>query len=119
MENMVYCSNCGKELNDDANFCNNCGTRTHKGVKEGVTIPWNETEIKQDLDVALQKASKAIDEGVKKAKETLKEVAEELDKEIKSAKERVKEKKQPIYCAVCGEENPRSAKYCTKCGKLL
>ncbi|MBN1682606.1 zinc-ribbon domain-containing protein [Candidatus Bathyarchaeota archaeon] len=112
---MVYCSNCGKELNDDANFCTNCGTRTPKGIKEGVTIPWTETEIKQDLDKALKKASKAIDEGVKVARETLKEVASELDKEIKS----VKEKRRPINCAVCGEENPRSAKYCTKCGNLL
>jgi len=116
---LVYCSNCGKELNDDANFCTSCGTRTPKGIKEGVSIPWAETEIKQDLDNALQKASKAIDEGVKTARESLKEVAAEIDKELKSAKEKVKERKQPVFCAVCGQENTRLAKYCTKCGNAL
>jgi len=116
---LVFCSNCGKELNDDANFCTNCGTRTPKGVNEGVSIPWVETEIKRDLDNALQKASKALDEGVRVARESLKEVAVEIDKELKSAKEKVRERSQPAYCAVCGQENTRSAKYCTKCGNKL
>jgi hypothetical protein len=116
---LVYCSNCGKELSGDANFCANCGTRTPKGIKEGVSIPWVETEIKQDLDNALQKASKAIDEGVKIARESLKEVAVEIEQELKSAKEKVKERNQPVFCAICGQENIRSAKFCTKCGKAL
>lgn len=106
-------------MNDDANFCTNCGTRTPKGIKEGVSIPWADTEIRQELDIALQKASKAIDDGVKIARESLKEVAVEIERELKSAKERVKERSQPVVCAVCGQENIRTAKYCTKCGNAL
>ena len=30
-----YCSNCGKELDAESNFCSKCGARTENGVKAG------------------------------------------------------------------------------------
>jgi predicted amidophosphoribosyltransferase len=36
---MVFCSKCGKELGNEANFCLQCGVRTLKGETDGVPIP--------------------------------------------------------------------------------
>ena len=84
---MTYCSNCGKEIEAEANFCSKCGVRTDKGVTEGVAIPWaSDPHWKQEMDVALTKASKAIDEGVKIVQDTFREVAHEMDKNVKKIK---------------------------------
>ena len=117
---MSYCSNCGKELDAESNFCSKCGVRTEKGVKEGVAIPWaSDPQWRQEMDVALQKASKAIDDGVKVVRDTFRDVAGEVEKGVKEARTSVKEKSSPVYCRNCGQENTRYAKFCTKCGKEL
>ena len=117
---MSYCSNCGKELDAESNFCLKCGVRTEKGVKEGVAIPWaSDPHWRQEMDVTLQKASKAIDDGVKIVRETLRDVAGEVEKGVNQARTSVKEKAGPVYCRSCGQENTKYAKYCTKCSKEL
>ncbi len=117
---MAYCSNCGRELEEEANFCSKCGVRTEKGVTEGVSIPWaSDPHWRQEMDIALKKASRAIDDGVKIVQETFREVAGEVEKGVKSAKTNVKERTGPIYCRNCGKENTRYAQFCTKCGKEL
>ena len=117
---MAYCSNCGKELENEANFCAKCGTRTEKGLKEGVTIPWaSDPYWRQEVNLALQKASKAIDEGVKIAQDTFREVATEIEKGVKTAKTNVRERTGPVICPNCSQENTRYARFCTKCGKQL
>ena len=115
---MTYCSNCGNELAPDSNFCPKCGVRTEKGVKEGVSIPWaNDPQWRQEMDVALQKASRAIDDGVKIVQDTFREVAGEVEKSVYAARESVKP--GPVFCKNCGQENTKYARFCTKCGKPL
>ncbi len=109
----MYCKNCGAEIADEVNFCPKCGVRTEKGMKEGVATPYD-THWRQDVESALQQASKAIDEGVKVARNSLREVTKEIDKEYKTHRESEK-----LYCRNCGQENVRSARYCVKCGKPL
>jgi predicted amidophosphoribosyltransferase len=117
---LTYCSNCGKEIENEANFCSKCGARTDKGVKEAVAIPWaSDPHWRQEMDVALTKASKAIDEGVKIVQDTFREVAHEVNKNVKTARTNVAEKTGPVFCKFCGQENTRYAKFCTKCGKPL
>jgi len=107
-------------LDAESNFCLKCGVRTEKGVKEGVAIPWaSDPHWRQEMDVTLQKASKAIDDGVKIVRETLRDVAGEVEKGVNQARTSVKEKAGPVYCRSCGQENTKYAKYCTKCGKEL
>jgi membrane protease subunit (stomatin/prohibitin family) len=110
-----FCSNCGKELDTESNFCPKCGVRTENGVKAGVAIPWtSDPHLRQELDVALQKASKAIDDGVKVVRETFREVAGEVERGMKQARTSV-----PVTCQNCGQENTRFAKFCRRCGKEL
>jgi predicted amidophosphoribosyltransferase len=117
---MVYCSNCGKELDDDANFCPKCGVRTEKGAKEGITFPWTyDPYWRREIDSALKSASNAIDEGLKVARESIKEATHKVEAEFRSARQSARQRTGPVYCSFCGQENDRSAKFCTKCGKEL
>jgi predicted amidophosphoribosyltransferase len=117
---VAYCSNCGKELEAEANFCPKCGVRTEKGVKESVAIPWaSDAHWRQELNTALDKASKAIDDGVKIVQDTFREVVHEVDKNVKTARTNVAERTGPVFCRNCGQENTRYARFCTKCGKPL
>lgn len=34
----MYCKNCGKELNDNAYVCINCGAKVESGLKDGVGV---------------------------------------------------------------------------------
>jgi hypothetical protein len=112
---MSFCPNCGKGLDAESNFCPKCGVRTENGVKAGVAIPWtSDPHVRQELDVALQKASKAIDDGVKIVRETFREVAGEVEKSMKQARTSV-----PVACQNCGQENMKFAKFCSRCGREL
>ncbi len=112
---MSFCTNCGKGLDAESNFCPKCGVRTENGVKTGVVIPWtSDPHVRQELDVALQKASKAIDDGVKVVRETFREVAGEVEKGVRQARTSV-----PVTCQNCGQENTKFAKFCSRCGKKL
>jgi membrane protease subunit (stomatin/prohibitin family) len=113
--NTYFCTNCGKGLDAESNFCPKCGVRTENGVKAGVAIPWtSDPHLRQELDVALQKASKAIDDGVKVVRETFKEVAGEVEKGVKQARTSVS-----VTCQNCGQENTKFARFCSRCGKEL
>lgn len=131
---MVYCSNCGTEISDDASFCQKCGARTPIGIESGVEPHW-----RVEVENALQASVKYIEEGVKKAigyiqegvrelgpeleqvREGLKEVVEDLGEELRGASEAIKKrtKMAPVICPECGEKNPGNAKFCTKCGKKI
>ena len=116
---MVYCANCGKEIDDEAYFCSKCGTRTAKAVKDGVAIPFSETQMKADVERALSQASKALDEGVKVAQTALQDVAKRVDEEVRLARGKNKDQSAQKTCSACGQENISTAKYCMKCGKEI
>lgn len=41
----MYCANCGKEISDDAAFCQSCGCRAESGTKEKKLIAFNKKSI--------------------------------------------------------------------------
>mgnify|MGYP002756685612 FL=1 len=47
---MSKCSNCNKEIPDDAQFCDNCGNRITKSEDQTVNHSDIETEVKQKND---------------------------------------------------------------------
>lgn len=131
---MVYCSNCGIEISEEANFCLKCGSRTPKGIENGVVPHW-----KEDLDKTLQAASKSFEEAIKKAREhiqtgvrdlgpeleqvreSLREVAEDFGEKLRSVGEDIRKRTgmARVSCSECGEKNMTYAKYCIKCGKEI
>ena len=69
VKNMVYCSNCGSQLADDAYFCPKCGTKTDRGKAAKATYPADElrdafyqvgAELERAFTIAAQETHKAI-----------------------------------------------------------
>jgi ribosomal protein L40E len=105
---MVFCSNCGEKLPDNANFCTKCGFRTKHGIEAGVFVPT------EDLREAFSKMGTELEKAFQTA-------AKEIQKAVKNVKEDFTDpiKGQSVACKSCGEKSPAGAVYCTKCGQKL
>ncbi len=105
---MIYCSNCGEKLPDDALFCPKCGTKTVKGAEANVS------DSKDEMKEAFAKMSRELEKAFAVA-------AEEIHAAFQTASENIQKslKKEKIVCPNCGEKNPNSAVYCYNCGKKL
>ena len=105
---MVFCTQCGEELSENANFCPKCGNRTSKGKVANVPLPrgdWRDVfaEEGEELNKAFLVANKEIEKAFTMAKE-----------EIRKATTR-----ELVVCPNCGEKNAASALFCNKCGKKI
>ena len=117
---MPMCRSCGKEIAEDSNFCPNCGLRTEKGENDNVRTPIDRrADWERDIELALQNASKLLEEAVETAKKGLKQVSEEVKSELDKAKEARPRKSTPVYCPKCGSKNPSDSDYCIKCGSKI
>jgi len=117
---MVRCRSCLKELDEDANFCPNCGLRTEKGEAENVKTPVDRrSNWEKELEAAIQNATSLLEDAFEAAKKGIKKVSEEALAELEEVKETRIGKKAPIYCHKCGAKNPSDSEYCTKCGSKL
>lgn len=65
---MLYCTKCGEELPDDANFCHKCGERTEKGIEEGAPeVSHRRADWEDELEEAVSGAAKGVEEGLQAA----------------------------------------------------
>jgi uncharacterized membrane protein YvbJ len=105
---MVYCSNCGEKLSEDALFCPKCGTKTIKGVEAGAST------ISDELKETFTKMSKELEKAFSVA-------AKEINAAFQTASVNIKKslQKEPVACPNCGEKNPSDATFCYKCGKRI
>jgi hypothetical protein len=78
----VFCSNCGKEVPEDAHFCPKCGVRTVKGVKKGVPIP-GKHDWEEELESAAEKIGKELEKAFSIAER-------EIEKALNGAKEKMR-----------------------------
>ena len=105
---MVYCSNCGEKIPDDAYFCPKCGTKTPEGKASNATYPSDE------LRDAFYKVGIELERAFTMA-------AHETHKAIKKASENVQQKtasntQGTIVCTSCGTKNVSGAVFCNNCG---
>ena len=105
---MLYCSNCGEKLSEDALFCPKCGTKTAKGVESNVPGPSDE------LKAAFAKMSVELEKAFSVA-------AKEINAAFQTASENIQKSlhKEQVTCTSCGEKNSNDAVFCSNCGKRL
>jgi uncharacterized membrane protein YvbJ len=106
--NMVYCSNCGEKIADDAYFCPKCGIKTLKGKEANVTYPADELrdafyKVGIELERAFSIAARETNSAIKKA----------------SANIQQKPAAQEITCPNCGTKNASGSIFCRSCGTKL
>lgn len=68
---MIYCSNCGEELPEDAYFCHRCGKITIRGEEEGASPRELPPDWESKIESAVSKAVRNVEEGLKVAMENI------------------------------------------------
>ena len=96
---MLYCNECGKKNDDDAQYCTKCGNYIAKGSSFEKDID----KFSEEFGRKAEQFGKRIE---KKAKAFAKSVEESFNSEAK-------------YCSDCGTELDSDAKFCSKCGNGL
>ena len=121
----MFCSNCGKELKEEANFCPNCGRPVKKKErdikKKEDNVEFNaekseelEKEYRQLQQLELER-KKHISEIISENKERITELGQQIDTILKQEEERLTEKE---YCPKCGLY-VGNAIFCQYCGTKI
>jgi uncharacterized OB-fold protein len=112
---MVYCSNCGAAVADDANFCPKCGTKTPAGKAAKVAYPSDELrdvfyQVGTELEKAFNLAAKETHAALKKASENFQQKTAQPSQAANGA---------TVPCPNCGAKNVSGAVFCYSCGKRI
>jgi ribosomal protein L40E len=106
---LVYCSNCGTQIADDAYFCPKCGTKTVKGKAAKAVYPADELrdafyQVGIELEKAFTIAARETHSAIQRARENM---------QGKPAQQ------QTITCSKCSTKNPTGSIFCHNCGTRL
>lgn len=106
---MVYCSNRGEKIGDDANFCPKCGTKTPKGKTSKVVYPTDQLtdafySVGAELEKAFTVAAKETHAAIMKARDNLQQKPAE---------------QQTLACPKCSSKNPLGSIFCNNCGAKI
>jgi len=109
---LVYCSNCGSKIDDEAFFCPKCGTKTAKGKNAKTPYPSDEIrdtlyQVGIELEKAFTLAAKETNAAFKKVKENMQQKPQQTSTEA------------VIPCPRCGTKNPVGSIFCNNCGTRL
>jgi uncharacterized membrane protein YvbJ len=115
---MVYCSNCGAAVADDANFCPKCGTKTPAGKAAKVAYPSDELkdifyQVGTELEKAFTLAARETHAALKKASDSFQQQQQSNAQPSQAAGEAT------VACPNCGAKNVSGAVFCYSCGKRI
>jgi uncharacterized Zn finger protein (UPF0148 family) len=109
---LVYCSNCGAKIGDEAFFCPKCGTKTAKGKSANAAYPSDELrdafyQVGLELERAFTLAAREMHAAFKKATETIHQNTS------KAAAQGT------VICPKCGTQNMTGSIFCSNCGTRI
>jgi ribosomal protein L40E len=108
---MVYCSNCGSPIADDAFFCSKCGTKSEKGKAAKVNYPADELrDVFYNVGLEIEKAFNTA------ARETRTAVQQARENWQQS---QPNQQPQTVTCSKCASNSPNGSVYCRSCGTKL
>ena len=108
---MVYCSNCGEKIQDDALFCPKCGTKTPKGKASNTAYPADGLQdafykVGIELERAFNIAAHETHEAFQRAKENIRQKPSTAAQAV-------------VVCPKCGIKNPYGSIFCNNCGTRI
>jgi ribosomal protein L40E len=111
---MVYCSNCGVQIADEANFCPKCGTKTPIGKSAKVAYPSDELrdvfyQVGTELEKAFTIAARETQAAFKKVSENVQQKSTTQTSQASP--------NGAVICPSCGAKNVSGAIFCHTCGK--
>jgi len=109
VKKLVYCSNCGVQIADDAYFCSKCGTKTDKGKAARAVYPADELrdafyQVGMELEKAFNIAARETHSAIQKARENWQ------GKPVQQ---------QTVSCTKCSTKSPTGSIFCHSCGTRL
>jgi predicted amidophosphoribosyltransferase len=109
VKKLVYCSNCGEKIADDAYFCPKCGTKTDKGKAAKAVYPADELrdafyQVGIELEKAFATAARETHSAIHKARENWQQKPPQ---------------EQTVTCSQCSTKNPTGSVFCHNCGTKL
>jgi rRNA maturation endonuclease Nob1 len=119
---MVFCTNCGVDIEEHNKFCPKCGnkvekTHTSEEDKKGVL---NRLDIEsEDIDQVTETAKKSLGRLGRFARKRLERGVELASQGIEVAKETIDERMSPSDSQAINIEQEKSIKFCPFCGKAL
>ena len=105
---MVYCSNCGSKIDDEAYFCPKCGAKTLKGKAAKANYPSD--EIRDALYQVGIELEKAFTIAAKETQAAFRKVSENIQQKNATAPQ------ETVICSTCRTKNVTGAVFCHNCG---
>jgi ribosomal protein L40E len=110
---MVYCSNCGTKIDDEAYFCVKCGTKTQTGKTAKAMYPSDELrDAFYQVGIELEKA---FTMAAKETQSAFKKVSENMQQKTSATSN----SQGPVVCSSCGTKNVSGAVFCNNCGTKI
>jgi membrane protease subunit (stomatin/prohibitin family) len=111
VKNMVYCSNCGAKIDDDAYFCPKCGTKTPKGNAANAAYPSDELrdafyQVGIELEKAFTMAARETQAAFKKASKNMQQKPAAKTEDT-------------VACPKCATKNLPDSIFCNNCGTRI
>jgi len=108
---MVYCSNCGEKIDDNAYFCPKCGTKTPAGKASNAAYPVDELrdafyKVGIELERAFNIAARETQAAFRKASENMHQ----------KTSSNYANTQESVVCNSCGTNNVSGAVFCHSCG---
>ncbi len=113
---VVYCSNCGSKIDDDAFFCPKCGTKTQAGKTAKATYPSD--ELRDTFSQVGIELEKAFTMAAKETRAAFKKVSEDLQQKPGSSQQATSTQ-NTVVCPQCGTNNPIGSIFCNNCGSRI
>lgn len=109
---MVYCSNCGTKIDDEAYFCFKCGTKTQVGKTAKAMYPSDELrDAFYQVGVELEKAFTVA---ARETQSAFKKVSENMQQKTTTTQQATGQ--NSVVCSSCGTKNVSGAAFCYSCG---
>jgi uncharacterized membrane protein YvbJ len=111
---MVFCSNCGEKIDDNAYFCPKCGTKTLAGKVSNASYPVDELrdafyKVGIELERAFNIAARETQAAFKKATENMQQKTASNYSNAQGS----------VICTSCRSNNVSGAIFCHSCGTKI
>jgi len=110
---MVYCSNCGTKIDDEAYFCFKCGTKTQAGKTAKAMYPSD--ELRDAFYQVGLELEKAFTMAARETRSAFKKVSENMQQKTSTSSN----SQGPVVCSSCGTKNVSGAVFCNSCGTKI
>ena len=109
---MVYCSNCGSKIDDEAYFCPKCGIKTQKGKAANATYPADE------LRDAFYQVGLELEKAFTMAAEEMRSAFKKVSADVRQ-KPAAATSDGTVVCPKCGTKNASGSIFCSNCGTRI